>query len=545
MKILIITGDLAYPKIKELVKESKEDVLVHKADSQIAAFLTPNMIVSEIKANYNNILSEIDLILVPGLIRKSTDEITKALSIPTFKGSTDCADLPMVIDLIEDLELSTSKAADQLIEEEKRKQAFQFIEDFEKDTVKREELLKKPNNILVRNLPVGEDFPMRVLSEIANAPSLSKEELIKKAQDFIFSGTDMIDIGMAAGEDNSNMIPDLIKTLRGISEDIPLSIDTLNPHEIKVAIEEGIDLVLSLDLGNSRELVKLLKEHNVPAVLLPSNFAVNKVPHTISERLDYMDELINLCNNNVSGDNIDFIADLVLDPVNSSSIVDSIIACREFKNKHPYPLFFGIGNVTELMDTDSLGANVLLAGIGMELGASILFTPEESGKTLGSVYELAIASKMMFLAKNRNSIPKDLGINLVLFKDKKKRSDLTGDLIDPELNVPTTKANECEKFILDRGGSFKIKVNHAIPRKNSTISVTHFIKGEPQLTIEGTYPKEIYDELIKKRLITRMEHAAYLGSELQKAEIAIITGKEYVQDFELFKRPLDLKSNDI
>ncbi len=31
---------------------------------------------------------------------------------------------------------------------------------------------------------------------------------------------------------------------------------------------------------------------------------------------------------------------------------------------------------------------------------------------------------MMFLAKHRGSIPKDLGINLVAFKDKHKRLDI-------------------------------------------------------------------------------------------------------------------------
>ena len=38
-----------------------------------------------------------------------------------------------------------------------------------------------------------------------------------------------------------------------------------------------------------------------------------------------------------------------------------------------------------------------------------------------------------------------------------------------------------------------------------------------------------------------MEHAAYLGSELQKAQIAMITGKEYVQDFDLFKNQDEFK----
>ncbi len=105
---------------------------------------------------------------------------------------------------------------------------------------------------------------------------------------------------------------------------------------------------------------------------------------------------------------IDYVADLILDPVNSSSIVESIMACFEFHKINKAPMFFGVGNVTELMDADSGGVNVLLAGIGMELGVSILFTPEESGKTRGSVYELSTASKMMFLAKHRGSIPKKI-----------------------------------------------------------------------------------------------------------------------------------------
>jgi dihydropteroate synthase len=61
------------------------------------------------------------------------------------------------------------------------------------------------------------------------------------------------------------------------------------------------------------------------------------------------------------------------------------------------------------------------------------------------------------------------------------------------------------------------------------------------LVIVGHCAKEIYEEIITKNLVTRMEHAAYLGSELQKAEIAMITGKEYVQDFDLFKNPDEFK----
>ncbi len=43
----------------------------------------------------------------------------------------------------------------------------------------------------------------------------------------------MIDIGMAAGEDFSDKVPELIDTLRPIVGDRPLSIDTLNAKEIE------------------------------------------------------------------------------------------------------------------------------------------------------------------------------------------------------------------------------------------------------------------------------------------------------------------------
>ena len=534
MKVLIITGELAYPLIKEVVSDSKEDIIVHIADNtQVAAFLTPRQIIKEVKTSFADQLDEIDMLLVPGLIKKGTKEITKELGIPTFKGSTDGADLAMVLNLIGSIDLSEDKPADKLIEEEKRKNAFEFIEQFENDKENIERLLKKPNNILIRNLPVGEDFPMRVLSEIANAPFLSKEALINKCQYFVDSGADMIDIGMAAGEDFSDKIPELIETLRPIVGDRPLSIDTLNPKEIQVAAENGIDFVLSLDLGNNSEVQEILKEKDIPAVLLPTNFSQGKSPKSPAERVESMHQLIK------DTEGLRYVADLILDPVNSASIVESIIACHEFHKQNPAPMFFGVGNVTELMDADSGGVNVLLAGIGMELGVSILFTPEESGKTRGSVYELSTASKMMFLAKHRKSIPKDLGINLVAFKDKHKRNDIILNELD---GVEQTRQIEPMKFIRDKAGSFKINVDYGTTVENSQITATHFKKNKPDLVIIGHSAKEIYEEIISKGLVTRMEHAAYLGAELKKAEIAMVTGKEYVQDFPLFKNPDEFKN---
>jgi len=517
MKVLIVTGNLASSTVKKVSNKSNQEVHVHTINTPIAAFLTPNKILEEIK-NLPH-LDSMDMIITPGLIRKDVGEIESETGIPTYKGSTSAADLNIVLDMAEELKLSSKTPADKLIEEELQKRALQFIEDFENNDKNIEKLLKKTENILVGNLPVGEDFPMRVLAEIANAPLLSKEELIKRAKYFIDSGAHMIDLGMIAGETRADEIPEMVKTLKENLDGIPVSIDTLNPVEIKAAVESNVDMVLSLDLGNCDEVLPLMEKKNIPAVILPTNFSKNWTPETIEDRVEALEELMEKCRG------INVIADLILDPINSSSIVESIIACYEFKKRNKVPLFFGVGNVTELLDTDSVGVNSLLSGIAMELGASILFTPEESGKTIGSVHELSISSKMMFLAKNRGSIPKDLGINLIVLKDKRK-----GETITEEIDAPLIKGAANYKFTQDPQGSFKIMIEKGF------IRAVHYVNMKPDVIIKGKTAKAVYDEIIKMGLISRLEHATYLGAELQKAEIAAALHKNYVQDFELFKK---------
>ncbi len=114
------------------------------------------------------------------------------------------------------------------------------------------------------------------------------------------------------------------------------------------------------------------------------------------------------------------IADPVLDPP-ALGLASSLREYILFREAHPtIPLFFGVGNVTELLDADSTGANALLAALGAEIGASLLFTPEYSAKARGSVHELAIASRMMILAQWRQTPPKDLGLDLLILKEKRR-----------------------------------------------------------------------------------------------------------------------------
>ncbi len=517
MKVLILTGKLASKMVQKISSGSKHQVHTLTINIPIAAFLTPRKIIQELEKLDQNYLNTFQVIITPGLIRKDVSPVKDKIGIATYKGPKDAADLPVVLEMIEKLKLSSQIPADKLIEDELRKRALEFIENFENDQKTIKKLLKSPENILVGNLPVGRDFPMRVLAEIANAPLLNEEELLKKSRYYLKNGAHMIDIGMIAGESLENKIPSMVQILKDNLGDVPVSIDTLNPAEINAAIESGVDLVLSLDHGNLYEVLPLIQDYNIPAVILPTDFSRNWTPATVEERINSVENLLMKCKG------INVIADLICDPINSHSIVDSIIACHDFKARNKIPLFLGVGNVTELLDTDSVGANAVLSGIAMELGASVLFTVEESGKTLGSVHELSVSSKMMFLAKNRGSIPKDLGINLIILKDKRKSESL-----EEQIDVPIIEGKTDYTFNQDPCGSFKITV------KDGIINAVHYKNMKPDVSIQAKTSKALYDTIIKQGLISRVEHATYLGAELQKAEIAAKLGKNYTQDFPLF-----------
>ena len=160
----------------------------------------------------------------------------------------------------------------------------------------------------------------------------------------------------------------------------------------------------------------------------------------------------------------------------------------------------------------------------MEVNASILFTPESSLKTKNSIKELKTASNMMFIAKIRKTIPKNLGISLVQFKDQYKKDEVHIDTED----LPHITAVADGKFIPDIKGSFKIIV------EDHLIKAIYYKDYKLNCVIEGTTARAIYEEILRREMISRMEHSAYLGMELEKAEIALKLDKKYIQDFPIF-----------
>ncbi len=109
---------------------------------------------------------------------------------------------------------------------------------------------------------------------------------------------------------------------------------------------------------------------------------------------------------------------------------------------------------------------------------------------------------------------------------------LVSDRVEIKNDVQEIKAeyDDMKEFVMDNKGYFLIRINPAAQE----IEVA-FCPELNKITVKivGKKPLEIYQTIIKAGLISRMDHAAYLGRELQKAHLALQRVIPYVQDDEL------------
>ena len=208
----------------------------------------------------------------------------------------------------------------------------------------------------------------------------------------------------------------------------------------------------------------------------------------------------------------------------------AIITSRATAFLSTIPILFGIGNAVELIDADAVGVSATLCALAREAGANILHVPEHSIKTIGNVNDVVKASRMMFLSQRRETSPKDLGLDLLVLKEKRWKEEEYDPSNEAEAKV--LKGSPDKEFLPDNAGWFKIQID----RNNNQILSIHYSPGmkDPDTIVKGTKAIDIYQTIIRNKLITKLDHAAYLGKELQKAEIALKLYRSYQQDEPLF-----------
>ncbi len=464
MKILLVTGRIAEKEVRKIAEKYGCDV--HVADVDVASFITPKHLESLDLSGY-------DIVIVPGLAVGDWKRLEREKGVKIRLGTIHYDDLPKLLENIDKIELSHEIPACKLLSINRTEENLKLVDSLDECY------------FYIGNVKVG--GRMKIVAEIVDATKLDNDSLIARIEYYKSSGADIIDLGIPLEFDLRD-VERVVKVARDHCD--ALSIDTFSRKAMEIGIKYGVDMIMSVS------------KENLDCLELVRNRAVVVVDRDVN----YLLKLVEMARKYTEK----IIADPLLDPLSPFA---SLMRYYEFRKRCNIPLLMGVGNVTELMDADSIGINALLAYIAEEIGCQILFTTEASDKTRGSIRELRIASYMAKVSKLKKIPPKDLGFDLLVFKEKRVRRN--------EFKAENIVEAKPSKFVRDPMGDFRIWVGDKIYCQHEKV------------TIVGENAKEILDTVVRLGLISRLDHAGYLGRELKKAEIALKLGKSYVQDEEL------------
>jgi tetrahydromethanopterin S-methyltransferase subunit A len=99
--------------------------------------------------------------------------------------------------------------------------------------------------------------------------------------------------------------------------------------------------------------------------------------------------------------------------------------------------------------------------------------------------------------------------------------------VKEEVRENRVDAHPVSEWERDPQGFFTIKPN---TEKGEIIAEHHTNDGKISARIIGKSAEDVYHHIIKSNLVSRQDHAAYLGRELAKAEISMLNNLEYEQD---------------
>ncbi len=469
MRILLPTGAATEETVRAAARGIVADVVV---TGEIASFLTPHQLLGLVRRG------KYDMVIVSGMCTASFMQVEQSTGVPVYRGPKHAADLAAILRLLPSVSLSRTVPADEFLAARKAEEAYAAIRSLEEQADCR---------YLIRGLKIGGASRMKVLAEIMDAHT--RDDIRTDVERFFASGADIVDLGF--GFDATPA--DVTRVFKATADiDSPLAIDSQDPALIRASLFRA-DIILSLHSGNIPVVGKEVAAAGTAAVIVPDN-------HTLMQNIALARKEGIRC----------IIADPLLQPV-GSGFLSSLRGFRQMR----YPVFFGAGNVAELCDADSVGVNALLAGVAMECGASVIFTSEHSDKTRGSVAEMRRAPVLMQLGRDR-PYPNDLGIDLLVLKEKRRRREppLWYGTVVPAQAAPA-------EIRYDPKGNFRIGIDGD--------EIVAVIDGK---AVKGKRWQDVFATIQKNGDVSLLDHAAYLGRELYKTELAIRYGRSFEQDGE-------------
>ena len=283
------------------------------------------------------------------------------------------------------------------------------------------------------------------------------------------------------------------------------------------SVKEGARFVLTLTPQNYLFLREIRKEAAFVASVLSSDSTVN------------VDAYKSFLNKAKDAGFEKIIIDPLIDTPNHG-IISTMTKYNVLMKELPdYPFFACYGNYTELTDVDPHGVEAILSFMSAELGISVIMVTTDSWKTRDSVGETWIALQMASLSIPRGSNPHNIGLDLLLYRSKKPSPK---PMIDEHTRIVRVYGNE-RGLKLDKWGYITVWTDNI--NEEIIVCLHHYDDKNKDVCYGGKDAKNLYKTILRKHNYFSLEHAAYLGYELAKAQISLITGKSYIQDNELFE----------
>jgi dihydropteroate synthase-like protein len=428
-RILFLTGKLAEKQLRQILAamEPAFSYRIVEMGVKVAALMTTEMIGRRLKDTFGA-----TRIVIPGSCRGDLAALSRLLGVVVERGPEEVKDLP---------EYFGQKAMDY-------------------------------------DLSV---YQTKIFAEIVDAPFLSIDSILERANYYQANGADVIDIGCQPGV----AFPHLSECISSLKlAGFKVSIDSLDTDDLITGGKAGADYMLSL----TSKSLWVAEEVAATPILIPDQ-------HGELSSLD-------ICIRTLQAKNRPFIVDPILDPIHFG-FTESIVRNHGFRQRYPeVEMMLGVGNITELTHADTCGMNALLLGICSELNINHILATEVSRHACRAIREADRARRIMYAAKQHNGLPKHIAADLLTIHDTSPfpyRQDeieaLAAEIKDPSYRVQTSSNG------------------------------LHVFNRDGFHTAQD--PFDLYPEL---HVENDGGHAFYLGVELARAEIAWQLGKRYTQD---------------
>ena len=431
--ILFLTGKLAEKslhKVLESMQSTEFTYEVQQIGVSVAALMTTDLIARRLKD-----VSAFDKVVVPGRCRGDIRALSDQLGKPVERGPEELKDLPQHFG-----------------QQAKRTDLSEYV--------------------------------TQIFAEIVDAPNMTVEEILLRAEQYKKDGANVIDLGCLPNTPFDHLT-ESVQALK--SAGFKVSVDSLLAEDLVTGGKAGANYLLSLQYNS---LWVLEKVDSTPIVIgdPPNNMrSLYKTVETLTK------------------EGVRFIADPILDPINFN-FTESIVRYRNLRKRYPdIEIMMGVGNLTELTHADTAGTNALLMGIISELGIEHILATEVSEHCRKAVKEADLARRIMHASKADHIPPKGYHNGLMALHERKpfpydisEIKEFASGVKDPNFRIQV-----CDEgvFVYNRDGLW-----------NATDPFDHY----PNLNVADDGA-----------------HAFYLGVELARAQIAWQLGKRYDQDEEL------------